>query len=306
MKFEGKSKLDNIFYIDNHTHGAFGVNFNSADYKQIKYLLKKLYEKNIRGICPTLVGDSACSNIQAQLEIFKKIRNEQLKNPKKEALILGVHLEGSFLSEEKSGIQDKSVFLAPTVENFKKLAGCFEDIIKIVTIAPEKDIDLIDYLNEKNIKTQAGHSSSKCIGKCIATTHHFNAMPQIHHREKSLTLEGLIRDDIYCEIIADLIHCSRDILELFLKIKPQDKIMLISDSLPSSNYGTEVIFCNKKIINGKDEKGTLAGSNQTLDEICKNLINKKILSREDIIQMAFKNQIKYLNLESREIDILNQ
>ena len=68
-----------------------------------------------------------------------------------------------------------------------------------------------------------------------------------------------------------------------------------------------VIFCNKKINkDGKDEFGTLAGSNKTLDEICSNLIEKEILSKEDIDQMGFKNQIKYLNLTKYEIDILNR
>ena len=64
---------------------------------------------------------------------------------------------------------------------------------------------------------------------------------------------------------------------MFLKIKPKDKVLLISDSLPSSNYGNDIMFCNKKINkDGKDEFGTLAGSNKTLDEICKNLIENSI------------------------------
>lgn len=306
MKNKDKSTImDNMFYIDNHTHGAFGINFNTANKDEIIFLLKKLYEKNIRGICPTLVGDTN-KNIQEQLKIFKEIRQKQLKAPQKEALVLGVHIEGSFLSPDKAGIQDKSVFLKPSIENFKNLVGDFEDIIKIVTIAPEEDIDLTDYLNEKNIKTQAGHTIGENLGGCVATTHHFNAMNSIHHRKKSIALEALIRDDIYCEIIADLIHCSNEILKLLLKTKPKDKIILVSDSLPSSNYDKDIIFCGKKIKQGKDEKGILAGSNLTLDEICLNLISKEILSREDIIQMAFKNQIKYLNLKSNEIDILNQ
>ncbi len=297
--------MDSIFLIDNHTHGSFGINFNNASYSEIRFVLRELYKRNIKGICPTLVGD--CSKkIQQQLLVFDKIKKEQLDNINKEALVLGVHLEGSFLNPNKAGIQDKSVFLTPTVDNYKSLTGQYSSIVKIVTIAPELDNGLIDYLLEKGIKPQAGHSEGCELKNCLSTTHHFNAMNPIHHRNPSIALKGLINDS-YIELIADLIHCSRDILSLVLKIKPKNKIMLISDSLPSSNYNQDIIFCNKKINKeGKDSKGTLAGSNQTLDTICKNLIKENILTKEDIIQMGFKNQIVYLNLNQKEIDILNK
>ncbi|MBQ8634584.1 hypothetical protein IJ425_00340 [bacterium] len=292
--------------IDTHIHGSFGINFNNSDYDGIKFVLSELFKRNVYGICPTLVGDSA-DNIQKQLSIFKKIKDEQLKDIKSEALILGVHLEGTFLSPNKAGIQDKNVFKKPTVENFKKLVGDFEQMIKIVTIAPEENKDLIEYLIENNIKAQAGHSLAKNLGKCCCATHIFNAMNQIHHREDSLALEALVRDDIYCEIISDLIHVSENMLKLFFKAKPKDKVLLISDSLPSSNFDKDIIFCNKKINKeGKDEFGTLAGSNYTLDVICKNLLEKNILTQEDITQMGFKNQINYLNLLKTEVDILNR
>ncbi len=303
---EERRVLENIFLIDNHIHGSYGINFNYASYDEIKFLLKEFFKRNIRGICPTLVGESD-KNIQKQLFLFDKIKKEQLENIGDETLILGVHLEGSFLNPGKSGIQDKSVFKKPVIENFESLAGDFSSIIKIVTIAPEMDVDLIDFLNEKGIRTQAGHSLGSHIKNCCATTHHFNAMNPIHHRNPSIALSGLVEDSIYIELIADLIHCSIDILKLALKTKPKNKIMLISDSLPSSHFDKEIIFCNKKINkDGKDETGTLAGSNKTLDEICKNLIEKQILTKEDITLMGFKNQINYLKLSEVEIDILNR
>ena len=67
--------MNNLFFIDTHIHGAFGVNFNTANYSEIKYLLEKLYKKNIKGICPTLVGDTK-ENLTRQLEVIKKIKNE--------------------------------------------------------------------------------------------------------------------------------------------------------------------------------------------------------------------------------------
>jgi len=291
--------------IDNHIHGSFGINFNNANYDEVKYVLAELYKRNIKGICPTLVGDSD-DKIYNQLKIFKKIKNEQLESCNSEALILGVHLEGTFLSPNKSGIQNPDVFKMATIENFKNLVKDMENVIKIVTVAPEIDVDLIDYLNQNAIIAQAGHSASTDLKKCKGVTHLFNAMNQIHHRNSSIALKALINDEVYVEIIPDLVHLSTDILKLILKTKPKNKILLISDSLPSSNYDKEIIFCDKKITNGKDEMGTLAGSNMTLDTIVKNLVKKEILTKDDIDQMGFKNQIEYLNLNEKEIDILNR
>jgi N-acetylglucosamine-6-phosphate deacetylase len=161
-------------------------------------------------------------------------------------------------------------------------------------------------LNEKNIITQAGHSVSESIKECRGVTHLFNAMPQIHHRDNSFTLQALLNDYVYCEIIADLIHVSLNALKLAFKMKSCDKILLISDSLPIAHFDNEIVFCGKKInILAQDENGTLAGSNKTLDEICNNLLNEGILTEQEILKMAFDNQIKYLNLSNAEIDILN-
>ena len=297
--------METLKFIDIHTHGSFGVDFNQGCYEEIKFALKELYKRNIRGICPTLVGDSN-KNIQKQLCIFEKIRKEQLLNPKKEALVLGIHLEGTFLSPKSPGIQNKKVFKKGTIDNFKALVGKHENIIKIVTIAPEENVDLIEYLNNKKIITQAGHTTANTIGNCKGITHLFNAMNSIHHRNQSLVLEGLVNNEIYCEVIADLVHLSKDVLKLIFKTKPIKKILLISDSLPCAHSKNDIIFCGKKISKeGKDKEGKLAGSNKTIDMICKNLIKEEILAKKDIVQMGFKNQIKYLRLNRKEIDILN-
>lgn len=293
-------------FIDTHIHGSFGIDFNYGSYDEIKFVLRELFKKNIRGICPTLVGDTK-ENIQKQLSVFNKIKKEQLENIEKEALILGVHLEGSFLSPNRPGIQNKANFLKPNIENFKNLVAEFENIIKIVTIAPEEDEDLIDYLNNKNIITQAGHTTGNELKNVKGVTHLFNAMNPIHHRNPSIALSALVNDNIYCEIIGDLIHTNKEIIDLVLKSKPKNRILLISDSLPSSNYGDDIIFCNKKIDKyGKDETGTLAGSIKTMDEICFNLIDNKIMTKEQVIAVAFENQINYLETRAREVDILNR
>ena len=287
-------------YIDIHIHGGYGINFNTSSYEEIKTLLKKLYKRGRVGICPTLVGDSI-ENLQSRFELFKKLKNNRSI---KESYIIGLHLEGTFLNPEKPGVQNSKVFLEPNINNFKKLADGYEDIIKIVTLAPELDKNdkLTDFLEKMNIKVHAGHTQADKKGKSSATTHHFNAMPQISHRGLNLALDSLFDNSIYCEIIADGIHLSKNMLKLFLKIKNNSKIIFISDALPAAHCKNEVIFCNKKINkNGKDKNGTLAGSVLFLDEITQLAINTGLISTSSAKKFVFDNPIAHLCLKGEEI-----
>ena len=286
--------------IDIHIHGGLGVNFNTSNKEEIKKLLKELYDRGIVAICPTLVGDST-ENLRKRFELFREIKDKQENN---ESRVIGLHLEGTFLNPDKPGIQDKNVFLTPTIDNFKKLTQDYEDIVKIVTLAPEldKNNELADYLESKNIRAHAGHTLSDNIGGASATTHHFNAMPQISHRGANLALDSLFDNDIYCEIIADEIHCSKNMLKLFFKTKKPEKIILVSDALPAAHAKDEIIFCGKKInSDGKDNKGTLAGSVLFLDEIIKKGISDNLISSQDANKYAFENPLKHLCLKEEEI-----
>ena len=249
--------------LEQHIHGAFGIDFNTCSVEDLLTVAEKLYERGIGAFFPTLVTDSA-ENITRQIAIIKEASSYTPR-------ILGIHLEGIFINPEKKGIHNPNHFLDLTVENFKLIE---DDFIKIVTLAPELDNGLIEYLRSKGIKVQAGH----CIGwgNVDGVTHTFNAMKGLNHRESSTALSALVEDDIYAEIIADGIHVSDDMLQLFLKSKPDSKVILISDALPITHSDIkETIFADSKIFyDGKkatSSDGTIAGSTMLLDEIIERL-----------------------------------
>ena len=260
--------------IENHIHGAFGVDFNNCSVEEILEVSKELLKRGIGGFFPTFVTDTV-ENIRKQTEIIKKAKSMQTSDM---AEILGIHLEGIFVNPLKKGIQDEKLFLIPNVENYKLIE---DDFIKIVTLAPELDEGLIEYLKTRGVKVQAGHCVDGDLKFVDGVTHLFNAMSGINHREKNTALSALINDDIYTEVIMDLVHLSKDTLELIIKSKPEGKILPISDCLPLA-YGnkTEMDFCNKKVyydgkkITSKD--GTLAGSSLLVDDILKNLYKNGI------------------------------
>lgn len=270
--------------IEQHFHGAYGVDFNKATLSDVMDLACKIKKEGIGGIFPTLVTDST-ENIKRQIKVIKNAVSHQ----KDGAKILGIHLEGIFINEEKKGIHNPKHFLTPTIENFKLIE---DDFIKIVTLAPElvKD-DLIQYLHSKDIKVQAGHCTGGNLTGCDGVTHTFNAMSGISHRGKSTALSALINDNIYTEIIADGVHVSDDALKLLFKSKPQDKIILISDSLPCTHSNLkEFVFADEKVYfdgeKATSAQGTLAGSTKLLPDIIK-ILGKKGLFNSQYIENPY-------------------
>lgn len=259
-------------YLEQHIHGAFGVDFNTASVDEILYVAEKLYERGIVAFFPTLVTDSI-TNINRQISIIKEAANRNHR-------ILGIHLEGIFINPEKKGIHNPEHFMSLTVENYKLIE---DDFIKIVTLAPELDEDLIEYLHSKRVKVQAGHCTG--WGNVDGATHTFNTMSGITHRGSSSALSALVDDNAYAEIIADGIHVSDDALKLFFKSKPIDKVILISDALPITHSNlSEITFADSKIYyDGKSATsadGTIAGSTMLLDEIVERLKSLGLFKEE--------------------------
>ena len=271
--------------IEQHFHGCYGIDFNKANVNDILDLAYQIKKEGIGGIFPTLVTDTV-ENIKKQIEIIKNASQKQTEGAK----IFGIHLEGIFLNPEKKGIHNSKHFLLPTLENFKKIE---DDFIKIITLAPElAEKNLITYLNNKNVKIQAGHCIGSDLTGCSATTHTFNAMSGITHKAPSTVLSALINDNIYTEIIADGIHVCDDALKLLFKTKQENKIILVSDCLPCTHSDIkEFTFADEKIyFNGEkatSKEGTLAGSTKLLPDIIK-ILNKKSLFKPQYIENPYK------------------
>lgn len=282
--------------IEQHFHGAYGIDFNKASVEDVLDLANQINKEGVGGIFPTLVTDSV-ENIQKQISIIKKAAAKQTSDSAK---ILGIHLEGIFINPNKKGIHNPIHFLAPTIENFNKVA---DDFIKIVTLAPElcnpptNKKNLISYLVSKGVKVQAGHCVSADLSGCSGVTHLFNAMEGINHRNNSTTLSALINDNIYTEIIADGVHVSDDALKLLFRSKPENKIILISDCLPCTHSNLkEFVFADETVYFDGEKatsmQGTLAGSTKLLPDII------QILGRKNMFSPQFvNNPYEYHNID---------
>lgn len=276
--------------IEQHIHGCFGVDFNKATESEILHVSLMLSKAGVGGFFPTIVTDSL-ENTQRAISVIKSAAS---KVEKGFAKILGIHLEGIFLNKEKKGIHNPIYFLEPAVKNYKLIE---DDFIKIVTLAPEMNVDLMDYLSSKNVKVQAGHCIGGNLEGCNGVTHLFNAMSGITHRGSSTALSALINDDIYTELIADGVHVSDEALKLTFKVKPKNKIILISDCLPCTMSNIkEFEFAGEKIfydgVKATSKEGTLAGSTTLLPNIIKRLASVNLFEPQYI-----DNPYNYHNID---------
>src|SRR4030066_1254366 len=220
--------------IDIHTHGIGGFDTRTSNPIDIIRMAEIQASLGVSAIVPTIYPDSIEIMRQNMMAVQKAMELQ------KNAAILGVHLEGPFLHSAKCGALKSSSFIEPNESNLKKLLEGFEDMVKIITIAPELNgaIKLIRKISDMGIIASMGHSDAtfpdaeegfNAGAKWI--THIFNAMRGFHHREPGIVGFGLLNKDIFIEVIADPHHLNTKTLEIIFRTKNPERIILISDSV---------------------------------------------------------------------------
>lgn len=298
--------IDNLIetnaLIEQHVHGGFGIDFANCDCSGFIEFSKKILKYGVCGFFPTLATDSV-ENLCGQIYEIKKAMQLQNTSDEPMAKIYGVHLEACFLNPAKKGIHNEQQLLTPSIENYQLIE---DDIIKIVTLAPELDEDyrLCKYLKSKGVRVSAGH----CLGtdlSCVEqVTHLFNAMGEFSHRKPSTAVSALADDEIFVELIADMKHVQKDVVKITLRTKPLSRIILISDALPIAHSDKDSMeFCGKTIFlkegNAVDSNGTIAGSTAFVSDIIKNLVKEGVLDLYTAVSMASTNLSYVAGVNSR-------
>ncbi len=278
------------YLIDIHVHGAEKYDTRTRRQDDILQVACIHGHRGTSALLPTLYPGS----IEIMRENMAAVRRA-MSVQREGATILGVNLEGPFLNPERAGSLDKNSFLDPSVEAFRQLVEDFEDIIKIITIAPELPgaLRLIEMSREKGFLVHMGHSDASFDqaeeGKragATGITHLFNAMRGFHHREPGLAGFGIMDEDIYVEIIADMAHLHRQSLKMIFDMKGLDKILLVSDSVMGVGWGNGPI---------RGAGGTLLGSGIPLADAVNNLTLLGI-PQEWAVQFGSENPMKYLGM----------
>src|SRR3989304_4257841 len=220
--------------IDIHTHGIGGFDTRTSNPIDIIRMAEIQASLGVSAIVLTIYPDSIEIMRQNMMAVQKAMELQ------KNAAILGVHLEGPFLNSVRCGALKSSSLIEPNESNLKKLLEGFEDMVKIITIAPELNgaAKLIRKISDMGIIASMGHSDATYAeaeagfnAGAKGITHIFNAMRGFHHREPGIAGFGLMNKEIYIEVIGDPYHLHPKTIELIFKVKSHDRIILISDSI---------------------------------------------------------------------------
>jgi N-acetylglucosamine-6-phosphate deacetylase len=208
----------------------------------------------------------------AAIELIEEVR----KNPKShEALILGIHLEGPFISKEKAGVHPLALIAAPDKDHLNKLIGA--GLIKQVTIAPEipGSLELIKYLVSRDIVVSLGHSNATkeqaeagFSAGAKTVTHLFNGMPK--PPAQGLSAAALERSDVMVQVIVDGVHVSDELLVQTLP-KIMNRFIITNDAVAAAGLGTGEFNFGEVTVVVKDGQarstdGKLAGGVASMDE----------------------------------------
>ena len=286
--------------IDLHTHGIGKYDTKTENPDDILKMAMLFAKAGTAAFLPTIYSGTI-RQMRANMEAVRtaiRMQNTEERTLTRDrssrdmSLILGLHLEGPFLNPARCGAQEKKSLIKPTIADLERLIEGYEEIIKIITIAPEMPgaLKVIERAVSLGIKVNMGHSDATyreaLSGKKAGATgmsHIFNAMRPFHHREPGIAGFGLLDEDVFIEVVADGIHLDPKTLSLIFKIKRADRIILVSDSIKGAGVKKGPI---------KTSSGAIAGSAVTLSDALKNVED----AGGDALKSASENPLNYLNL----------
>ncbi|MBQ2891394.1 MAG: N-acetylglucosamine-6-phosphate deacetylase [Bacilli bacterium] len=294
-------------FIDQHIHGALGSDAMDGTIEDIARMSQAVAKEGTTCYLPTTMTQSV-ENICTALKSIKDYMDEKRTEGSK---VLGVHLEGPYISPNFIGAQPEEYIQKPSVESFKKYEEVSGNNIRIVSLAPEEEgsEELIKYLVEKGILVSLGHTNSKYsdVEKAFAAgarnvTHTFNAQKPLHHREIGTVGSALLIDELNCELICDTIHVSVPAIRLVIKSKPADKVTLITDSMRAKHLSDGEYELGGQPVIVKDGEarlinGTLAGSVLKMNHAVRNVHKLAGIELTKVLDMASINPARNIGVD---------
>lgn len=264
--------------IDLHIHGAFGISVTDKDSDSLIKLSKALPEFGITGF----LWATMAAPLAEMDSVMRKVADFTNSDG---AICHGIYIEGSFISPKRAGSHLISCIFEPDIALVERWIKLSKNKIKIITIAPEKTSDeFIKYLVSKNIIASIGHSHADYEETLHALeqgashfTHMGNATGMLHQREPGLAGAALLNANSTIEVICDGVHLHSAIIQIFIKLKGWDKVVIISDGtcvmgMPPGKYkwyDENAYFDGESL---KLENETIAGGVLPLNKALKNLL----------------------------------
>jgi N-acetylglucosamine-6-phosphate deacetylase len=266
-------------FIDLHVHGALGYEVMDADPEGLREMARFYATHGVTGFLAT-TWTASRDAIRRVLDALGPLTGPIPGG----ASLLGIHLEGPYLNTARCGAQDKALIRRADPEEAVEFLET--GLVRLVALAPEfpENLWLVDECQRRGVTVSAGHTDASYEQMAAAVqhgvrqvTHCFNAMSPFNHRAPGVVGAALAFPEIRCELIADNIHVHPVAMQLTLKAKGPEGVILITDAVRGAGLpeGEYPIDDHRRIII-KDHAarlpdGTLAGSVLTLDQGLRNL-----------------------------------
>ena len=296
-------------FIDIHTHGAVGVDVNGATAADLEKI-----GTFFAGNGTTAWLASVLTDTEEQTRWCIDQYKEWKKEAREGAELLGIHLEGPFLSPAYKGAMPEHLLRKGDPELLRSYQERAEGGIRYLTVSPEVEgvLDLIPAAGELGITAAIGHSgadyetSMEAIAKgAAAATHTFNAMG-LFHQHRPAIMGAALESDVYCEMICDGRHLHPGSVRLLIKAKGLDRVVAITDSimaagLPDGKYHLGV---NEVVVEDGDAKladtGVRAGSTLTQDTALRNLLAFTRRPIEELLPALTENPARLIGVFGRK------
>jgi N-acetylglucosamine-6-phosphate deacetylase len=294
-------------FVDVHVHG-WGGHSAMGDRAPLDGMARALLQRGVTSFLPTAVT----APLDDLADFADRVRSWLPAAPGDGAEPLGFNLEGPFLADSKRGAHDPGFLRAPadmTPDQIERLVPG----LKLITIAPELPgaLPLIASLARMGVAVSLGHSGATVAeardgyaAGARGTTHLFNAMSGLDHRSPGLALAALLDDRIYTELIADGIHFDFALLGLVARLKPAERLMLVSDAIALAGTGDGRGKLGSLEVEVRGDRVTLAGSTTlagsvlSLDKAVRNMVGAGV-ALPAAVAAASLNPLELLGIQDR-------
>jgi N-acetylglucosamine-6-phosphate deacetylase len=298
-------------FFDIHMHGGAGLDVMRASTSELPRLGQFLTTHGVAAYFPTTVAAPLDSTFTALGRLADAIEAAQVfkQDTPAQARPLGIHLEGPFLSHKRRGVHPPENLVAPTLKIFDDLWQAARGHVRMMTIAPEIPgaMEVIAEAARRGVCVSIGHSDAEmpvAINAVAAgarhATHTFNAMRPLDHRDPGILGEVLGDDRISADVIADGIHVSPPVVQLFLRAKGHERAVLITDSISATGMPDGRYQLGPIEVDVKDGKctanGSLAGSVLTMDRAVRNVTKFSDWTLREAVRAASFNAAKAVGM----------
>src|SRR5579872_156430 len=283
-------------FIDLHAHGIAGADVMDASVDSLRLVARRVAARGATSFLPSTVT-AGRAVLRGVIECVRRVMDEPGDD---ESRVLGVHLEGPWISTAFKGAQNEAFIEPPRVEAARELLEVAPGTVRRVSLAPELpgSEDLARALIAAGVLVSIAHTGATYEQTIAAAelgashvTHCFNGMSGFHHRAPGVAGGAMLRDDLFVELIPDGLHVHPGAMELLIRVKGRERVMLVTDSMAATelNDGVYSLGGKEVFVRGGDARladGTLASSTLTMDRAVRELVTRCAVSLVDAVFMA--------------------